>query len=63
MGVLSSESPSCVWCTVVGCSGRFPGAVVAVWLLEGTGVIPVSTDAGKRTDTAVDRACGRGRAF
>lgn len=63
LGVLSPESPSCVrGCTVVGCSGSFP-AVGTVWMLEGTGIIPVSTDAGKRTETAVGRACGRCRAF
>lgn len=28
-------------------------------MLEGTGIIPVSMDAGKRTETAVGRACGR----
>lgn len=59
LGVLSPESPSCVrGCTVVGCSGSLP-AVGTVWMLEGTGIIPVSMDAGKRTETAVGRACGR----
>lgn len=64
LGVFSPGSPGCVHgCTVDGCLGRLPGAAVTVWIQEGAGVTPVSTDAGKRTDTAAERACDRGRVF